>query len=309
MSDNRWVRSSLTQIKKALESKGISLSTSTIGAKLHQLGYSPMLNQKSLEGSRHADRDLQFCYIGKVVKVFRLKGLPIISVDTKKKELIGWQKNGGQVWCDEPIAVNVHDFPSESLGRAVPYGIYDLNTNEGFVFTGNSADTSEFSVDGIKTWWITYGCKTYPNANKLLILADSGGSNNCNYHLWKDQIQEKLANELGLKVTICHYPTGCSKWNPIEHRLFGPISVRWKGEPLATFEKMIALINTTTNKAGLKVRAFLKDGVYKTGIKVSEAAIAALKIVRHRICPKWNYTIRPTGAKNLEQYAVANIME
>ena len=309
MGENRWFRSSLTQIKKALEQEGITLSTSTIGTKLHLLKYSPRFNEKSLEGSRHPDRDLQFCYIRKVAGVFSLKGLPIISVDTKNKELLGQFKNGGQSWCKDPISANIHDFPSQSLGRAVPYGIYDLNTNEGFVFTGNSADTPEFSVDCIKTWWCTFGCKAYPNANKLLILADSGGSNNCNYHLWKDQVQEKLANELGLKVTICHYPTGCSKWNPIEHRLFGPISVRWKGEPLETFEKMIALINSTTNKAGLKVRALLKDGVYKTGIKVSEAAIAALKIARHRICPKWNYTIRPARPKNLESYAAANIME
>ena len=307
MSEQLWTRTSLTQIQESLESKGFALSTPTIAAILVYLGYSPKANQKRLEGASHPDRDLQFRYIKQVVDAFTLAGLPIISVDTKKKELIGNFKNAGQCWSKEAISVNVHDFPQDAQGKAVPYGIYLPHSKEGVVYIGNSADTSEFAVDCIKTWWSTQGRLAYPTAEELLIVADSGGSNSCRYHLWKDQLQEKMGNELGLKVTVCHYPTGCSKWNPIEHRLFGPISVNWAGEPLQSFEKMMALINRTKTEAGLKVKAVLMDGVYKTGIKVSEAAIEALHIMHHLICPLWNYTIAPVGADKIESKALANI--
>lgn len=293
MSTQIWARSSLPQLSRRLHTQGITISPPTVGALLRHLGYSLKVNQKRLEGVSHPDRDLQFGYIEDTINAFTLSGLPIISVDAKKKELIGDFKNAGQCWSRKATAVNVHDFPQDAQGRAVPYGIYLPNRKEGFVYMGNSADTSEFAVDCIKRWWIEDGSSLYPGATELLILADSGGSNSCRYHLWKDQLQQKLSNELSLRVTVCHYPTSCSKWNPIEHRLFGPISINWAAEPLQTFAKMLGLIRDTTNRAGLIIKAFMMEGVYQKGMKVSDEAKAALNIVRHVVCPQWNYTIAP----------------
>ena len=221
--------------------------------------------------------------------------IPVISVDTKKKELIGNFKNEGRTWCKEPEEVNVHDFKSDAECRAVPYGIYDIDGNEGFVYIGNSADTSEFAVDAIKYWWQKIGRKKYTYNDQLLILADAGGSNNCNNRLFKQQIQEKLVNKLGLSVIVCHYPTGASKWNPVEHKLFGPISINWAGKPLRSIETMLNYIKGTTNKSGLKVKAVVTYKNYKKGIKISDEEMKKINILRHDVCPNWNYTIFPNN--------------
>ena len=220
-------------------------------------------------------------------------GRPVISVDTKKKELIGNFKNAGRVWCQKAEAVNDHDFDQDALGKAVPYGIYDLAHHLGYVYVGMSADTPEFAVAMITRWWLTEGYRLYPGQTQLLILADAGGSNGCRPRLWKQQIQEQLADSLGLEVTICHYPTGASKWNPVEHRLFGPISINWAGKPLRTFEMMLAYIRGTVTETDLQVKAFLVEQGFEKGIKVTKEEFQTLQIQSHEICPRWNYTIRP----------------
>ncbi len=220
-------------------------------------------------------------------------GLPVISIDTKKKELIGNFGNSGRSWCHEADPVNVHDFRQDALGRAVPYGIYDLNHNRGYVYVGGSADTPQFAVDALASWWRGEGQKGFPGAGKILILADGGGSNGYRPRRWKQQLQEQLADRLGLEVTVSHYPTGASKWNPVEHRLFGPISINWAGKPLRTFETMLSYIQGTTTETGLKVKAFLLDRQYEKGVKVSDQEMEALNLERAEISPQWNYTIKP----------------
>ena len=223
-------------------------------------------------------------------------GLPRISVDTKKKELIGQFKNAGRAWGQAAEAVNVHDFRADALGRAVPYGIYDLAHNRGTVYVGQSADTPRFAVDMLARWWVDEGRPAFPAADELLILADGGGSNSARSRVWKHQLQEQLCDRHGLTVTVCHYPTGCSKWNPIEHRLFGPISSNWAGHPLATWEAMLGYVQATTTTTGLTVRATLHDGTYRTGESVSDAEMATLNLTKHDLCPTWNYTLRPHDA-------------
>jgi hypothetical protein len=224
---------------------------------------------------------------------FCAAGHPVISVDTKEKELVGPFKQAGKTWVQEPIKVNVHDFLTQSLGRAAPYGIYDLQRNLGTVYVGQSADTPEFAVTAIGRWCETQGRANYPTSYELLILADAGGSNGCRPRWWKAGLQEQLCNRFNLAVTVCHYPTGCSKWNPIEHRLFSEISLNWAGEPLLSFEIMLDLISATTTQTGLKVKAYLLGGVFKTGRRVTPAAMQSLNLEPHAVCPKWNYTIRP----------------
>jgi hypothetical protein len=224
----------------------------------------------------------------------------VISVDTKKKELIGNFKNSGRTWCQDAEEVNDHDFPHAALGKAIPYGIYDLQHHLGSVYVGRSADTPQFAVEMIAPWWQQEGQARFPGATKLLILADAGGSNGCRPRLWKHHLQEQLADQLGLEATVSHYPTGASKWNPIEHRLFGPISVNWAGKPLRTFAAMLACIRGTTTVTGLRVQAWLVDQVYEKGRAVSAAAMRDLNIQFAEVCPKWNYTIRPrlTGTED-----------
>ena len=219
--------------------------------------------------------------------------LPIISVDTKKKELIGDFKNAGRDWCHDAAVVNAHDFPSAALGRSVPYGIYDLDRNRGYVRVGTSADTPQFAVETIGAWWETEGRGAYAPATGLLILADAGGSNSYRSRVWKQQIQEQLCDRVGLTVTVCHYPTGCSKWNPVEHRLFGPISLNWAGHPLRTWETMLAYLRGTATETGLSVTADLHEAVYQKGQSVSDAAMAQLNLEPHLVSPQWNYTLRP----------------
>jgi hypothetical protein len=289
----KWVRSSLRRLSKILSQGGYQVGWMTVRRLLRKLDYSLKANRKELTGPPHPDRDRQFRYIRRVKQLFLTKGYPVISVDTKNKELIGNFKNPGRAWCRRAEEVNVHDFRQEALGRAVPYGIYDLRHNEGYVYVGTSADTSEFAVDCIGWWWGDESRPTCPDESKLLILSDAGGSDGCRFRLWKKQLQEQLADRIGIEVMVCHFPTGASKWNPIEHRLFGPISLNWEGKPLRSFEAMLAYIRGTTTETGLKVKAFLIDRVYETGIKVSNEEMKALNLQRRRVCPDWNYVIKP----------------
>jgi hypothetical protein len=290
MSEQKWVRDSLRQLQAKLDNQ---VSHMTVGRLLRAMNYGLKANNKQLTGPRHPDREAQFGYIQEQIKRFRQAGWPIISVDGKKKELIGNFKNAGQRWCQQAELVNEHDFKQDALGRATPYGVYDLQHNQGTVVVGQSADTPQFAVDAITLWWEKTGQFLFPDASCLLILADAGGSNSCRFRLWKQQIQEQLADRLGLEVTVCHYPTGASKWNPVEHRLFGPISTNWAGIPLRTFQTMLALIRGTSNSTGLQVNARLLDRTYQTGIRVSDEAMQLLHLEHHATCPNWNYTLRP----------------
>lgn len=296
MSRTKWVRSSLRHLSRALEQAGYQVSRMTIRRLLKNQDYSLKANRKEHTGPPHPDRDRQFRYIRRVKQVFQAAGHPMISIDTKKKELIGNFKNPGQTWCRDAEEVNVHDFRHDAVGRAVPYGIYDLIHNEGLVVVGASADTPEFAVDAICLWWEDEDRPRFADESKLLILADAGGSNGYRPRLWKKQLQEQLADRLGIEVMVCHYPTGASKWNPIEHRLFSYISINWAGKPLHSFQAMLRLIRGTTTEAGLQVKAFLLDRVYETGIKVSNKEIDALNLQRRSVCPNWNYVIKPREA-------------
>jgi hypothetical protein len=268
-----------------------------VGRLLKDLDYALHVKAKQVEArSRHPDRDTQFTYLAEQRQAFAAAGQPVISVDTKKKELIGNFKNNGQAWSLRAQPVNVHDFLSEAAGRAVPYGIYDLRHNQGTVCVGLSGDTAQFAVDAIAHWWQTEGHAAYRPADHLLILADGGGSNGCRTRLWKQQIQEHLCDRLGLTVTVCHYPPGCSKWNPIEHRLFGPISVNWAGTPLRTLDTALAYLRGTTTATGLAVQAELLAGEYPTGLRISDAQMKGLHLTKHEVCPDWNYTITPRTA-------------
>jgi hypothetical protein len=261
---------------------------------LRKLQYSLKANRKEREaGSMHPERDVQFAHIAEQQQAHRVAQRPIISVDTKKKELIGDFKNAGRDWCREAEIVNVHDFPSHAEGRAVPYGIYDLQRNQGHLCVGTSADTPQFAVAAIRGWWEQEGRIHYADASGLLILADAGGSNGCHARVWKQQLQEQLCDACGLTVTVCHYPRGCSKWNPIEHRLFGPISLNWAGHPLRTWETLLAYLRGTTTASGLRVTAELHETAYAKGQKVTAAAYAQLTLEPHAVCPQWNYTLRP----------------
>lgn len=294
MSGQKWVRSSLRQLSTRLRDAGHAVRPPTVGRLLEDMGYALHVNAKKVEASAaHVDRNAQFEHIAAQRQTFEAAGWPIISVDTKKKELIGNFKNPGQAWSREAEPVNVHDFPQDALGRAVPYGLYDLLHNRGTVYVGSSADTPQFAVEALTRWWATEGRAAYPHADRLLILADAGGSNGCRPRQWKYQLQEQVSDRFGLTVTVCHYPTGCPKWNPIEHRLFSHISLNWAGKPLRTWDTILGYIHGTTTSTGLKVQAFLHAGVYETGQRVAEVEMQQLNLERHSICPDWNYTMRP----------------
>jgi len=293
------VRSALRPLSRRLADAGHQASAPTVGRLLRQLGYSRKANRKSREaGASHPDRNRQFEYLEAQRQAFLAAGQPVISVDTnsvdtKKKELIGNFKNAGQTWCQEAAQVNTHDFPQDALGRAVPYGIYDLQQNSGHLYVGTSGDTPEFAVTAIARWWEEIGHATYPQADHLLILADAGGSNGCRPQAWKAQLQSQLSDALGLSVTVCHYPTGCSKWNPIEHRLFSHISLNWAGVPLRDWETLLAYVRGTTTRSGLRVEAHLLAGGFETGKRVAREVMKQLRLVHHEVCPRWNYTIHP----------------
>lgn len=245
-----------------------------------------------LSGKAHPDRDAQFKHINRLVSSFSRSNDPVISVDTKKKELVGNFKNNGQTWVKDAIEVLDHDFASYSLGKAIPYGAYDVNRNEGFVNVGMSSDTSEFAVNSIWQWWRHFGRKNYPKAQKLFICADGGGSNGSRTRAWKFFIQE-LANRIGIPITISHYPPGTSKWNKIEHKMFSFISMNWKGMPLENFEAIVKLISSTTTKNGLKIKAKLDSKEYKKGIKITDNEFEEINLKFSNKFPKWNYTIFP----------------
>ena len=292
-----WVRSSLRHLSRRLGEAGHSASPPTVGRLLKGLGYALHVNAKKLEASAaHPERNEQFEHIAAQRQVFAQAGQPIISVDTKKKELVGDFRNGGRAWGRQAEAVNVHDFPRDALGRAVPYGVYDLGRNRGMVCVGRSGDTPRFAVAAIGRWWRGEGAAASPGADRLLVLADAGGSHGCRARLWKQHLQAHVCDRFGLAVTVCHYPTGCSKWNPIEHRLFGPMSTNWAGRPLRTWETLLGYIRGTTTGTGLAVRADRDDDAYPTGEKVTDAEMAELHLERHAVCPTWNYTLRPRTA-------------
>jgi Rhodopirellula transposase DDE domain len=294
MGGAKWVRSSLRHLSERLGGLGHPASPPTVGRLLRKLDYSLKANRKEREAREgHPDREAQFAHIEAEKRSHLAAGQPIVSVDTKKKELIGDFKNPGRVWCRAAAEVNVHDFRSDALGRAVPYGVYDLARNRGYVAVGTSADTPEFAVAAIRAWWEDEGARGYPGADRLLILADGGGSNGYRPRLWKQQLQEQICDPFGLVVTVCHYPTGCSKWNPVEHRLFGPISVNWAGRPLRDWDVLLACLRGTSTATGLAVAARLHDTAYAKGRTVSDQEMATLDLTPHEVCPRWNYTLRP----------------
>jgi hypothetical protein len=254
-------------------------------------------NRKRFTGPPHPDRDRQFGYIQQQKDRFLRCGLPVVSVDTKHKELIGNFKNPGRTWVREPMEVNAHDFPQDALCKAAPYGVYDVGRNHGFIHVGVSSDTPRFAVDSLRQWWRTYGKSHYHHAHELLILADAGGSNGYRPRHFKTLLQANLADAFDLKVTVCHFPSGASKWNPVEHRLFGPISCHWAGVPLRSLRLLLRLIRTTVTDSGLKVCARLTGKTYRTGIRVSNAEMKVLNLRRHAVCPQWNYTIKPHRKK------------
>ena len=288
----KWKRKSLHQLSTELEPT-YHVAPHTVGRLLREQAYSLHIDYKALDRRASPDRNAQFEHIQAQIQAFEAHGWPIISVDTKKRELIGWFRNLGRVWCRKPTRVNIYDFRSLAHGIAIPYGIYDLARNAGYVFVGTSADTSEFAVEAIRWWWITYGQVDYRHAPALLILADGGGSNGYRTRLWKYTLQHQLVNPSGLCVTVAHYPTGASKWNPADHRLFSAISCNWAGEPLSCYAKLLDLLETTTTQEGLVVVATLTNQSYATGIKISDEQMAALNLEKDTVLPRWNYTIKP----------------
>jgi len=293
MTEQKWIRTSLRRLSKELEDGGHRASIPTLARLLKDMGFSLKANKRKQGRIGCPERDEQFKYIASQKQRFITAGWPVISIDTKKKELIGEFRNSGRTWRRHAEEVNEHDFPGVAKWRAVPFGIYDVSKNEGYVYVGISNDTPEFAVCAIAKWWNDEGRRVYPIGSELLILADSGGGNSCRARAWKLNLQEKLCDTFGLTATVCHYPTGCSKWNPVEHRLFSYISTNWQGKPLKTLEIMLGYIRGTSTATGLKVKAFLDRGLYKRGQKVKSEDLKRIKIEPHLVCPKWNYTLHP----------------
>jgi transposase len=290
----RWTCKSVRQLTEELKRLKHQVSHQVVADLLHELGYSLQGNRKTKEGSNHPDRNAQFAHLNGKVKWSLGRHQPVISVDTKKKELVGYFKNGGRELRPkgQPETVLVHDFVDPELGRATPYGIYDLGRNSGWVSLGVDHDTAEFAVETIRRWWRTMGRPAYPEAIRLLITADAGGSHGSRLRLWKIELQ-KLADETGLRIAVCHFPPGTSKWNKIEHRLFSYITQNWRGKPLRSFQTIVNLIAATTTKTGLKVHAELNTETYQSGIKVSDADLAQVNIRRDKFHGDWNYEIGP----------------
>ncbi|HZD79421.1 MAG TPA: ISAzo13 family transposase [Actinomycetota bacterium] len=288
----RWTIKSTRQLAHALTDQGHAVSHSAVADLLHALGYSLQANIKTQEGAAHPDRDAQFSYLAREVGRRLRRGEPVISVDTKKKELVGQFKNAGQTWRPkgDPEEVAMHDFADPALGKAIPYGVYDVGANTGWVVVGTDHDTAEFAVATIWSWWETVGGPSYPEATRLLVCADGGGSNGYRVRLWKVELH-RLAAAAGLDITVCHFPPGASKWNKIEHRLFSHISMNWRGRPLTSHEVIVDLIGSTTTRQGLKVRASLDPRSYPTRTKITDEQLAAVPITRHRFHGEWNYTI------------------
>jgi hypothetical protein len=294
MSPLRWTSKATRTIAEELTQSGHPISSVTVGRCLEVMGYTLQANVKTREGPQHPNRDAQFRYLNRQVKAFRRAGDPVISVDTKKKELVGAFKNGGRRWLPKGKAdqVSVHDFPHLGKGKAIPYGAYDIARNRAVVNVGVTHDTAEFAAESIRRWWRLDGKRHYRGAPRLLICADSGGSNGNRTRAWKLHLQA-LSDETGMAITVCHYPPGTSKWNKIEHRLFSFISLNWKGKPLVNYETVVNLIGGTRTRGGLKVKAVLDTNQYETGVEVSKEDIGQLRLKRHRVHPDWNYSLLP----------------
>ena len=290
----RWTCKSVRKITKALNNKGHKISHESVKTYISELDYSLQLNRKEKEGGLNVNRDKQFKYINKKSKEFQKKKCPVISVDTKKKELIGNFKNNGREYCKRknPTKVNTHDFPDKEKGKVAPYGVYDIGKNKGWVSVGITKDTAEFAVNTIRSWWFQMGKEDYEKAKKILIIADCGGSNGYRVKLWKSELQ-KLANELNKEMHVSHMPPGTSKWNKIEHRMFSYISQNWRGRPLITREAVVQLIGNTKTKTGLKIKAQLDLRNYEIGKKISEKQMSSINLKKYKFCEKWNYKISP----------------
>jgi len=292
----RWTSKSTTNLARELSSMGHSVSQRSVWNILDESGYSMQSNRKSNEGSNHPDRDTQFQFISDSVATFIEAGLPVISVDTKKKELIGNYKNDGPKWHEKgnPLKVNTYDFADKKLGKVAPYGVYDIAQNKGWVNVGISKDTAEFAVESIRRWWNTMGSAIYADTDRLLITADGGGSNGSRVRLWKVKLQE-FANELNKTILVRHFPPGTSKWNKIEHRMFCHITENWRGRPLISREVVVQLIGATTTTAGLEIKAELDESSYQSGIKISDKEIQSINLLREEFHGEWNYEIRPVA--------------
>lgn len=301
MSPLRWTCKSTRALAAELIARGHRVSADTVGDLLREEGFSLQANAKTLEGRQHPDRDAQFNYINERAKAHQASGEPVISVDTKKKELVGPYKNGGREWerAGQPVKVSTHDFPDRELGKAIPYGIYDLAANTGWVSVGTDHDTAAFAVESVRRWWESRGSLDYPAASRLLITADAGGSNGYRTRAWKTELAA-LALETGLKITVCHFPPATSKWNKVEHRLFSHITMNWRGRPLTSHEVVVNSIAATTTRTGLSVHAEIDTGSYPTGVRVGDRQMAALPLDRHAWHGDWNYALRP------EPYAEIN---
>jgi len=290
----RWTCKSTTNLARELVSMGHRVSQRTVYSLLSDLGYSMQSNRKRKEGSDHPDRDAQFLYLSNRAKEFQRRGNPVISVDTKKKELIGEFRNAGREWSPkgQPQEVNIHDFADKDLGKVVPYGVYDIFRNQGWVSVGITHDTAAFAVEAIRRWWHAMGYLVYPKAKELLITADCGGSNGFRVKLWKVELQ-RLANELQMMIHVCHFPPGTSKWNKIEHRMFCHITENWRASPLLSREVVVNLISSTTTNKGLRIQASLDEANYETGIKVTDEQLRSISIKPADFHGDWNYTIKP----------------
>ena len=293
----RWTTKSIRNLADELKAEGYRIGYRKVGYLLEEMGYSLQMNQKMKQvGEQHPDRDEQFKHINKKAKAFGAANLPVISIDCKKKELVGSFKNVGSEYAPKkhPVEVLDHDFPLPGLGKAAPYGVYDISANEGYVSVGISADTAQFAVATIRSWWYSMGIKRYPTAKQLLITADGGGSNGSRNRLWKTEIQ-KLANETGLEISVCHFPPGTSKWNKIEHRMFSQISKNWRGKPLESLAVIVNLIAATTTRTGLTIQCQLDSSQYPKGIKISDKELASVNMIGDAFHPNWNYSILPSN--------------
>jgi hypothetical protein len=298
MSPLRWTSKSTYRLADALRAKGFEVSAGTVGSLLSYLGYSLQGTSKQKEGAQHVDRDAQFRHINDTAVAFMAADQPVISVDTKKKELVGEYSNGGKEYqpTGAPTRTKVHDFIDPEMGKAIPYGVYDVAADEGWVSVGDDADTAGFAVATIGRWWAQMGHGRYPDATTLLVCADAGGSNGYRVRAWKVELA-KLAKETGLEITVCHYPPGTSKWNRIEHRMFSHITMNWRGRPLTSYRTIVQLIANTTTTKGLKVKADRDEGHYPLGVKVSNKQLAAVPITRNDFHGDWNYTVHPEPLK------------
>lgn len=289
-----WTSKSTRKLARELKEQGFKVSIQTVARLLHELGFSLQANRKTKEGKNHPDRDAQFEYINRRVIEYQGRGEPVVSVDAKKKELVGEYYNDGREWRPKgsPEEVNAHDFPDKLLGKAIPYGVYDLTRNEGWVSVGIDHDTAPFATAAIKRWWEEMGSGEYPQCRGILITADSGGSNSVRGRLWKVSLQ-KLSDELGLHIMVCHFPPGTSKWNKIEHRMFCHVTQNWRGRPLVSHEVILNLLEGTTTRIGLRIRAEIDPGKYERGIKVGDEELASVQILRSKFHGDWNYMILP----------------